>query len=233
MLGVFAKSMPYALFLCAAWTGIFLYSADACPPPQTRIEDRVNQPESPKKKAPKVPKRTVWNLDGGVFFATDGHLDSGSCFRLSGQLTARDFFDGLRRVDTDEGTTYLLHNKPVAEFPDELLVTFHLLDFPCSRDLKDTAVRPPITPEIVGGLRLHFYWKDGVALRPVDGSKRIAASVTRLTPYAPQAAEELAPRFQWNYTFTVPSASVPLTNDLVLIIETEDHKIAARTAARL
>jgi hypothetical protein len=233
MLGVFAKSISCAVFLCAAWSGIFLCSADACPPPQSRIEDRVNQPETPKKKAPKVPKRTVWNLDGGVFFATDGHLENGSCFRLSGQITARDFFDGLRRVDTDRGTTYLLHNKPVTEFPDELLVTLRLLDFPCSRDLKDTVVRPPLTSEIVSGLRLHFYWKDGVALRPVDGSKRVAASVTRLTPYAPQAAEELAPRFQWNYTFTVQSAGVPITNDLVLIIETEDHKIAARTAARL
>lgn len=233
MLGVFAKSISCAVFLWAAWSGIFLCSADACPPPQSRIEDRVSQPETPKKKAAKVPKRTVWNLDGGVFFATDGHLENGSCFRLSGQLIARDFFDGLRRVDTDGGTTYLLHNKPVTEFPDELLVTFHLLDFPCSRDLKDTAVRPPLTSEIVSGLRLHFYWKDGVALRPVDGSKRVAASVTRLTPYAQQAAEELAPRFQWNYTFTVASAGVPITNDLVLIIETEDHKIAARTAARL
>ena len=234
MLAVFAKSMSCAIFLCGAWTSIFLYNADACPPPQSRIEDRVNQPETPqKKKAPKVPKRTVWNLDGGVFFATDGHLENGSCFRLSGGVTAPDFFNGLRRIDTDAGTTYLLNNKPVTEFPDELLLTLHLLDYPCSRDLKDTAVRPPITPEIMSALRLRFYWKDGVALRPVDSSKRTNASVTRLAPFAKQAADELAPRFQWNYAFTIQSAGVPLTNDLVLIIESEDHKIAARTAARL
>jgi hypothetical protein len=235
MLGVFAKSTSCALFLCVAWTAVFLcsYSASACPPPQSRIEDRVNQPETAKKKVPKTSKRTVWNLDGGVFFATDGHLGNGSCFRLSGQLTARDFFDGLRRVDTDDGTTYFLRNQVVSEFPDELSVTFHLLDFPCSRDLKDTAVRPPLTEEIVNALRLHFYWKDGVTLRPVEGSKRVSASVTRIAPFASQASEELAPRFQWNYTFTVSSANVPLTNDLVLIIESEDRKIAARTAARL
>jgi hypothetical protein len=234
MLAVFAKCMSCAVFLCAAWTSIFLYSAGACPPPQSRIEDRINKPETPqKKKSSKVPKRTVWNLDGGVFFATDGHLENGSCFRLSGGVTARDFFDGLRRIDTDDGTTYLLNNKPVTEFPDELLLTLHVLDYPCSRDLKDTAVRPPLTPEIISALRLHFYWKDGVALRPVDSSKRTNASVTRLAPFAKQAEDELAPRFQWNYTFTIQSAGVPLTNDLVLIIESEDHKIAARTAARL
>ena len=233
MLAVFAKSISCAI-LCGAWTSLFLHAAGACPPPQSRIEDRINKPETPpKKKPPKVPKRTVWNLDGGVFFATEGHLESGSCFKLSGGMTAPDFFDGLRRVDTDEGTTYLLNDKPVTEFPDELLLTMHLLDYPCSRDLKDTAVRPPLTPEIISALRLHFYWKDGVALRPVDSSKRTDASVTRLVPFAKQADDELAPRFQWNYTFTIQSAGVPLTNDLVLIIESEDHKIAARTAARL
>jgi len=42
-----------------------------------------------------------------------------SCFRISGGVSAPDFFDGLRRIDTDDGTTYLLNNKPVTEFPDE------------------------------------------------------------------------------------------------------------------
>src|SRR5258708_5412814 len=113
MLAVFLKSLWCAIFLCSACCGFFLASAGACPPPQSRIEDRINKPESLKKKAPKVPKRTVWNLDGGVFFATDGHLQNGSCFRLSGGVTAPDFFDGLRRVDTDDGTTYLRHDKVV------------------------------------------------------------------------------------------------------------------------
>jgi len=236
MFSIFARPVLYALSvcLCLACLEFFLPDANPCQPPQqSRIEDRVNQPDTTKKKAPKVPKRIVWNLDGGVFFATDGHLENGSCFRLSGGVTASDFFDGLRRVDTDEGTAYFLHDKPVTEFPAELLVTFHLLDFPCSRDLKDTVVRPPLTPEIISTLSLHFYWKDGVTLRPIEGSKRVSASVTRLTPFAGQASEELAPRFQWNYAFTVQSAGVPITNDLVLIIESEDHKIAARTAARL
>jgi hypothetical protein len=201
-------------------------------PLQSRIEDRVNKSEAPSKKAPKVPKRTVWNLDGGAFFITDGHLENGSCFRLSGNVTAPDFFDGLRRVDTDEGTTYFLRDQIVTEFPDEIFVTLHLLDAPCSLDLKETAVRPPITAEIISTLRLKFYWKAGVAMRPVESSKRTAASFRRLNPYSAQAAE-LAPRFEWNYSFIIQSVGVPLNNDLVFIIENEDHQIAARTAARL
>ena len=216
-------------------SGVLLSFLAASPawPLQSRIEDRTGKTDTSSKKAPKVPKRTVWNLDGGAFFITDGHLENGSCFRLSGQVTAPDFFDGLRRVDTDEGTTYFLRDQIVTEFPDEIFVTLHLLDAPCSPDLKDTAVRPPITQEILSTLRLNFYWKDGVAMRPVESSKRTAASIRRLTPYSAQAAEELAPRFEWNYSFTIQSAGVPLNNDLVFIIENEDHKIAARTAARL
>ena len=225
----------FALRAISIFSGVLLSFLTASPAPslQSRIEDRVNKADASSKKAPKVPKRTVWNLDGGAFFITDGHLENGSCFRLSGQVTAPDFFDGLRRVDTDEGTTYFLRDQIVTEFPDEIFVTLHVLDAPCSLDLKDTAVRPPITAEIIGALRLNFYWKAGVAMRPVESSKRTAASIRRLTPYSAQAAEELAPRFEWNYSFVIQSAGVPLNNDLVFIIENEDHKIAARTAARL
>jgi hypothetical protein len=219
-----------SIFSCVL---LSLLAASPAWPLQSRIEDRVNKSEAPSKKAPKVPKRTVWNLDGGAFFITDGHLENGSCFRLSGQVTAPDFFDGLRRVDTDEGTTYFLRDQIVTEFPDEIFVTLHLLDAPCSLDLKETAVRPPITQEILSTLRLNFYWKAGVAMRPVESSRRTAASIRRLTPYSAKAAEDLAPRFEWNYSFTIQSAGVPLNNDLVFIIENEDHKIAARTAARL
>jgi hypothetical protein len=196
------------------------------------MEDRTGKPEPPTKSL-KGSKRTVWNLDGGVFFSTDGHLPNGSCFRLSGQMTAPNFFDGLRRVDTGDGTTYTLREKVVTEYPPELFVTLHLLDFPCTLDLKDTVVRPPLTREIMGTLRLNFFWKEGIAMRPVASSKRTAASARRLAPYSADAADELAPRFEWSYLFTVEGENVPLTNDLVLIIESEDHKIAARVAARL
>ena len=199
---------------------------------QSRIEDRTHKEEKTEKPV-KGPKRTVWNLDGGVFFSTDGHLPNGSCFRLSGHMTAPDFFDGLRRVDTTDGTTYVLHEKVVTVYPPELFLTLHLLDFPCTFDLKETVVRPPLTREIMSTLRLNFFWKDGIAMRPVETSKRTAASVKRLAPYAADAASELAPRFEWNYAFTVAGENVPLTSDLVLVIETEDHKIAARVAARL
>ena len=208
---------------------------------QSRIEERTDaqaeaKAESKEKPGkPKPAKRTVWNLDGGVFFATDGHLPNGSCFRLSGQMNAPDFFDGLRRLDSEEGTSYYLRSQPVTEYPGEVQIVIRLLDFPCTLDLKDTLVRPPITRETMATLRLNFYWKQGVHMRPVEDTKRTSAEVRRIGTFAagPAADDELAPRYEWSYAFTVNSENVPLTNDLVLIITGEDGKIAARVAARL
>src|SRR5260221_4342025 len=224
----------FALFVRSVCCMLILsFSAAPAYVSQSRIEDRTGKTESASKKARKVPKRTVWNLDGGAFFITDGHLENGSCFRLSGNVTAPDFFNGLRRVDSDDGSTYFLRNQVVTEFPGELFVTLHLLDAPCSADLRDTVVRPPITRELMSTLRWQFYWKDGVAMHQVEFSKRTTASITRLTPYSSdaEAAGEIAPRFEWSYSFTIQSAGVPLSNNFVIIIESEDHKIAARTAA--
>jgi len=206
-------------------------------PFQSRIEERTDSKTEAKAKPAKSKpeKRTVWNLDGGVFFATDGHLPNGSCFRLSGQMNAPDFFDGLRRVDSEEGTFYFLRSQLVTEYPDEVQVVIHLLDFPCTLDLKETIVRPPITREMMATLRLNFYWKQGVHMRPVQESKRTAAEIKRIGTFAagPAADDELAPRYEWSYAFTVNSEDIPLTDDLVLVIEDQEHKIAARVAARM
>src|ERR1700752_640432 len=84
----------------------------------SKIEAHENATAKPAKPV-KPGKRTVWNLDGGAFFATDGHLPNGSCFRLQGQMIAPEFFEGLRRVDTDEGSSYLQRDKVLTEYPDQ------------------------------------------------------------------------------------------------------------------
>jgi len=201
---------------------------------QSRIEDRSDaKGENPGKSAKPTGKHTVWNLDGGVFFSTDGHLPNGACFRLSGRLMAPEFFDGLRRVDTETATYFTLRDKVVTAYPAEVQVVVHILDYPCTLDLKDTTLRPPLTQEMMNTLRLGFSWKEGLTMRPVESSKRGAANIRRLAPYSSDAANELVPRFEWNFEFTVASENVPLTNDLVVMIETEDRKIAARVAARM
>ncbi len=43
----------------------------------------------------------------------------------------------------------------------------------------------------------------------------------------------LPEKLSWSYEFAVPSADVPLGDSLVLVMKTEDNRIAARVAARM
>jgi len=82
-------------------------------------------------------------------------------------------------------------------------------------------------------LQLSLYWKKGLEMRPVKESTEIASSVEAVVPYAKSLAAELPKRFEWSWELEVPSAGVPLTDSLVLMLRTPDGRIAARVAARL
>ena len=177
--------------------------------------------------------KTVWNLEGGAFFTTDGRVPDGPCFRITGQATAPGFFDRLKRIDDDSGTRYLRGTEAVTEYPPKLDISILLHDLPCSFLLKDKTFEPPLTKEIVGKLRLKLYWKRGVELRPTAPFVDPVLHVKALEPNIKPDANDLQERFEWNFTFGLPSEGVPIDNSLVLLFETADGAIAARTSARL
>ena len=51
---------------------------------------------------------------------TDGAVPAGPCFRLTGRATAPDFFENLRREDSDLGTLIHRGHDIVTEFPARL-----------------------------------------------------------------------------------------------------------------
>jgi hypothetical protein len=57
--------------------------------------------------------------------------------------------------------------------------------------------------------------------------------VEPIPPYATELTHELPKRFQWAYELDIPSAGIPLSDSLVLILRNADGRIAARVAARL
>src|SRR5438046_6069043 len=69
-------------------------------------------------------EKSVWNYDGGVFLETDGSLPNGVCFRVHGRMISGDFFDGLKRIDTDKDTIFLRGAETVTKFPDSVTVAF-------------------------------------------------------------------------------------------------------------
>ena len=179
-----------------------------------------------------MPKK-VRDYDGEVEFITDGGIPDGPCLRLSGRMKG-DFFDGLRRIDDAQGTKFLRGQLRVTHFPEKVLLQFVIRDQLCPEELKSTAAGSPyLTPEIMRPLRLTFYWKRGLELRPARGVHELNSFAERVEPYDKDPAANLPERLAWNYEFLVPSAGVPLADHFVIILRAQEGRIVARVAARL
>jgi hypothetical protein len=177
--------------------------------------------------------KSVWSYDGGVFFETDGSLPNGVCFRVHGSMSSDDFFDGLKRIDTDQATIFRRGTETLKKFPDTVTVSFAIRDLLCPAGVQQVGARAYLTQKMIDSLRLSIYWKHGVDLHPVKGVKEINSRVDRIAPYATSLAAELPARYEWSYQFVAPSAGVSLTDSLALVFRTPDGRIAARVAARL
>ena len=177
--------------------------------------------------------RNVWSYDGGVFFETDGSLPNGVCFRVHGQMISGDFFNGLKRVDTDQSTVFHRGNESVTKFPDSVTVSFSIRDQLCPAVVQQVGARPYLTEKMIGELRLSLYWKHGVDLSVVKGVQQVNSRVDRIQPYAASLAADLPARYEWSYQFVVPSAGVSLMDSLAFVFRTPDGRIAARVAGRL
>ena len=178
-------------------------------------------------------EQTVWNYDGGVFFVTDGSLPNGVCFRINGRMNSGDFFDGLRRIDTDRSTLFQRGSEPVTHFPDAVIISFSVRDEICPAGVQQVGTHAYLTQKMMEDLQLSVYWKQGVDLHPVKDVKRMGSRVDRIQPYATSLAAELPARYEWSYEFVVPSAGVPLLDSLAIVFRTPDGRIAARVASRL
>jgi hypothetical protein len=193
----------------------------------------ASQTQQERKKKEKPVKKEVLNFDGGILFATEGGLSELTCFQLTGRATAPGFFDNFKRIDDENGTEYRSSQQKVTEFPEGLRVSLIMFDIPCKSQTLEPGPRKYLTPDMMKTLRFSFYWKRGIELRHIDNLTKAAATAEPVVPYNTQSKEELPERYRWYLDFTIPSASVPLTDRLVLIIRTPDGRKAARVAARL
>jgi hypothetical protein len=176
----------------------------------------------------------VWNYDGGIVLVTDGSIPNGPCFRVKGRVTARHFFDNLKRIDNEtSGTTFRRGNETLTHFPDQVTLGFVVYDHPCSSQLNSGDPPRYLTRPLMSSLNLYLFWKHGVDLRPITDAKPSYFSVDPAASYVDSRARGLPERLVWSYEFQVPSAGVPLTDSLVLVLRTSDGHIVARVAARM
>ena len=192
----------------------------------------AQQQQKPKKKE-KSARKDVLNFDDGILFATEGGLSELTCFQLTGHTTAPSFFDDFKRIDDETGTEYRSGQKMVTEFPEELHVSLIMFDIPCKSQTLQPVPRRYLTQDMMKSLRFSFYWKRGIELRHIENFKRETAAAEPIEPFNKENKEELPKRYRWFLEYTIPSAGVPLTDRLVLIIRTPDGRRAARVAARL
>lgn len=180
--------------------------------------------------------KTVWSYEGGLFLRTNGSIPNGPCFRLAGRVTSGDFFDHLKRFDKETGTIFRLGSETLKNFPDQLLLSFSVHDWydqTCPPREEHPDAPKYLTRTIMSSLHLYLYWKRGVELRPVENVERKYFEVRELIPQAAAQAHGLPERLEWSYGYVVPSAGVPLTDSLVLILRDEANHMVARVAARL
>jgi hypothetical protein len=185
--------------------------------------------------SPRARDKNVWNYEGGVPLITNGSIPDGPCFRIAGRVTAPGFFDNLKRVDTEQGAVFRRGTETVTSFPDEVFLTFVVNDHydqTCPPRPENAAAKY-LTREMMSKLQLYFYWKHGVELRPIGNAESKYFSVDPVIPYAAARAHDLPERFQWSYEYEIPSAGVPLTDSLVLVLRTPEGHMVARVAARL
>jgi hypothetical protein len=180
-------------------------------------------------------EKSTWNYDGGVQLVTDGAIVNGPCFRLTGRLKSPQFFDNLRRVDSGTGTLFRRGNEIVTEFPERMELSFELYDLPCSDKLEEAGTtRIYLNKAILRTLHVNFYWKRGLAVRPAPEIRLKHAEMIPIEPFGRGLSSEPLPvKYEWWFQFDVPSAGVPLTDSLVLVMLSPEGKIVARCAARL
>jgi hypothetical protein len=185
---------------------------------------------------PAFADKTVWSYEGGLFVITNGAIVNGPCFRLAGRVTSGDFFDHLKRIDKETGTIFRRGNETVENFPDQLTLTFVVhdhYDLTCPPRQESPDAPRFLTRAMMSSLHLYLYWKRGVELRPVETVERKYFAVRELIPKAAAQAHGLPEKLEWAYEYVVPSAGVPLTDSLVLILRDQENRMVARVAARL
>jgi hypothetical protein len=151
-------------------------------------------------------------------------------------VTSGDFFDHLKRIDKESGTIFRLGSETVQTFPPQLTLAFVVHDWydqtcPPREENPDAPKR--LTRAMMSSLHLYLYWKRGVELRPAGEVERKYFGVREIVPEAAARIHDLPEQLEWAYEYVVPSAGVPLTDSLVLVLRDGQNRIVARVAARL
>ena len=153
------------------------------------------------------------------------YLNDG-CVAVDGRVTAGNFFEDLKRVDTGNQSEYRRGGAVVTQYPESVTTSIRMMGAQCAADLADSP------SSIFGGstysLTFGVEWKDGMEMRPAVLTPVVAHCVgARITtdPGKDVTFPELTCRM------TVDSRGVPLGNHLIVSVFSADGKRLTRLSA--
>ena len=85
------------------------------------------------------------------------------CVNFIPVLQSAGFFNGLERIDTEQGSEFRKNSRVITNFPDYMTVEMNVRIEDCDTDV----YTPARTPDFVKGLHFRVQWKRGLYLRPV------------------------------------------------------------------
>ncbi|MFZ0584486.1 MAG: hypothetical protein WAN72_16015 [Candidatus Acidiferrales bacterium] len=140
------------------------------------------------------------------------------CVNLTPALQSGDFFDGLERIDTTQGSEFRKNSRTITNFPDYMIVEMSIRIEECDADI----YTPAPTPDFVKGMHFRVQWKRGVYLRPV------ASVVLERKPVRMDEGDN-----RMLFVMTIRDHNVPLTDHLIISVIGPDGKLMSRMSARL
>ena len=148
----------------------------------------------------------------------------GICGDLTGTASAGKFFNGLQRIETEQGVEFRRKSKVVREFPDEIQFSLEGAIGSCPASLPNSATGTVLN-DFVKELKITADWLDG------DNDRKVSdLSVTRFSPVVGWMREYEQPR--WGLTIKIPSNGVSISNALdVSVLSESGHKVMNFTFA--
>lgn len=148
-----------------------------------------------------------------------------ACLLLGGNVESGDFFNGLRKKETQHGEIFKNgKGEQIKLFPERLTVKIDAALDKCMEGKADRYDRSDIalSTSLMNSLQFDAYWKLGFEMQKAD------VDVLRR-----ERSNDLGPKKNlWKYELSIRSEDIPLTRSLVIVLQTPEGKIISRLSGK-
>lgn len=165
-----------------------------------------------KKKS--VYRRTIYGGWDMVRFVN-------TCLIFEPSMTSGDFFEGLQKLDSPDGTTFAKNSQRIELFPEDLTVEIKIAAVACM-PAKQESLGPIRLPDDVAHLRFDAQWKENMRLFEAQVSAQTFNVGTLV-------GKEMT----WYRTLTIHSATIPISDHVIVAVSSDDGRRIARVSVGL